>query len=149
MSKPRALSSFYKYGGKDCCIIIYKEPYFQGTGWQICEPVEDLGRTGHPDYNDAVQSFKIGARVKSGRDKEWSKSNGWCLTCDGKDQNSGTISERWMSQAACLKKCNAHSGAKGCEHADWKNTCIIHTAQVSKGNGNSGTRCWVAPNNCK
>ena len=77
---------------------------------------------------------------------KWSKTTGWCLDCNGVDENEGTTQFIGLDEDACLKKCSENIEAKGCEHI--ATTCSVHTNKVSRGNGNARHNCWTAPNNC-
>ena len=80
------------------------------------------------------------------------KENGFCVSCNGKYQNSGVIKvnskngNTELAQTECLKHCHARSDATGCE-VIWDQSnrgCYIHTKTISKGNGKKKRHlCWV------
>ena len=79
---------------------------------------------------------------------KWSKTTGWCLDCNGVDQNEGTTQFNGLGEDACINKCSEINEAKGCEYSGIWAVCAVHTNEVSRGSGNAGYKCWTALNNC-
>ena len=79
--------------------------------------------------------------------------NGFCVTFNGHDQNSGVIKLNNLDgntaerQAKCLLLCLAYEGATGCEEI-WNQGnrgCYVHTKAVARGNGRRNQACWIFP----
>ena len=79
------------------------------------------------------------------------RETGFCLTPDGKDQNSGVYKingEDFSAEAAqteCLNLCLARDDATGCEvilKHDYKG-CYVHTKSVAEANSAQNHFCWV------
>ena len=71
---------------------------------------------------------------------------GYCLKCDGTDQNDGQIIKQATNEKDCFNTCISHNGATGCEYDG--NTCTIHTKQVARGSGKAPYKCWTMPRTC-
>ena len=75
---------------------------------------------------------------------KWTKSEGHCLDCDGKDQETGTLHFGNLNEAQCLAKCESTENMKGCEHEP-PSGCTVHTSSVSKGSGSGAFNCFTLP----
>ena len=77
-------------------------------------------------------------------------TDGWCLACDGSDQN-GKITRigTGLSETECISKCKGEVDATGCEfHVS--GACTVHKAPVSKGSGSGrGYKCWTKGDQCQ
>ena len=76
---------------------------------------------------------------------------GFCVTSNGQDQNSGVVKLNDLdgntpeSKKECLNLCKDINGATGCE-AIWNQDnrgCYAHTYEVARGNGVDNHVCWV------
>ena len=81
------------------------------------------------------------------------KENGFCVTSNGRDQNSGVIKLNSLDgntavrQARCLRLCHAYKRTTGCEEI-WHQRnrgCYVHTEEVARGNGRRNHACWIFP----
>jgi len=79
------------------------------------------------------------------------KENGFCVKANGGDQNSGVNKlnsdncDSSTCQADCLARCQATSGATGCE-VIWNQGnrgCYVHTRSVDRGNNVGNHACWI------
>ena len=79
------------------------------------------------------------------------REQGYCVTANGADQNSGVIKlnsldgNTWNRQEQCLKLCRSVAGVTGCE-VIWDQDsrgCYAHTQEVASGNGVDRHHCWV------
>ena len=79
------------------------------------------------------------------------KEQGFCVTSNGKDQNSGVkkLNRRngntVKRQERCLSLCKSVPGATGCEVIWNQNNrgCYAHTQEVASGDGADKHFCWV------
>jgi len=80
------------------------------------------------------------------------EQEGYCVTSDGWDQNSGVVKleggdfESAAQKAKCLKLCAEVQGVTGCETIwdQWNRGCYAHTRGVARGNGVARHSCWIA-----
>jgi len=79
------------------------------------------------------------------------RQNGFCLTSDSQDQNSGVIQadgDDW-DETTCLAWCESQEFKTGCELILETSECYLHTQDVSHGNGWLNHYCWICDSGCE
>lgn len=99
--------------------------------------------------NNYLCSDKKQAVIKAG-----SYENGFCVTVNNRDQNSGVMRingdniDTDAKKQDCLQKCLTYESATGCE-VIWdqgNRGCYVHTQDVARGNGVQRHGCWIFSN---
>jgi len=115
------------------------------------EVLMGLGSYHNNRREDRRFKFRCGRLMKNTRYQCGFRRKGYCVTANGKDQNSGVIKlgsgdvNTTPTRYNCLQLCLKTPGLTGCEGI-WGQSnrgCYAHTKSVSRGNGAARHVCWI------